>query len=98
MDDIATKRVHDDRREATVAYVASGTGLVRVALAADRVGRFELARRGAVRDVAVAGGRVVAAADDVVVDGTPTGFGAAVAAGADRDGTPLAAADGGRVA
>ncbi|MFB6301270.1 MAG: hypothetical protein ABEH78_00170 [Haloferacaceae archaeon] len=99
MDDIAEKRVHDARREATVAHVASETGLVRISVAADRVGRFELARRGAVRDVAAAGGTVVVATgEDVVVDREPTGFGPAVAVGADRDGTPLAVDDEGRIA
>lgn len=98
MDDIAAKRVHDDRREGTVAYVASEPGLVRVAVAGDRVGRFELVRSGPLRDVAVVDGAVVTAGADVLVAGEPTGFGAAVAVGGDRDGAPVAAADGGRVA
>lgn len=107
MDDIAAKRVYDDRREETVAYVASETGLVRVAVAGDQVGRFSLARREPVRDVAVveraatADGderAVVTAGADVVVDGEPTGFGAAVAVGGDAAGAILAADEAGRVA
>jgi hypothetical protein len=98
MDDIAAKRVHDDRREGAVVYVASETGLARVAVAGDRVGRFDLARSDPVSDVAVVGGNVVVAAEDVAVDGEATGFGPAVAVGADRDGALLAADEDGRVA
>lgn len=86
--------MYGDHGVRTDAYVASDTGLVRVALSADRVGRFELARRGAVRDVATADGRLVVAGETVAVDGTETDFGPATAVGTDGDGAALAAADG----
>ncbi|MFB6080946.1 MAG: hypothetical protein ABEJ81_08110 [Haloferacaceae archaeon] len=152
MDDIAEKRVYADRRAGAVAYVASESGLVWVGVAADRIGRFGLARRESVGDVAVVGRvatapgddggatapgddggatatgddggatatgddggatatgddggatatadgtAVVAAGADVLVDDEPTGFGTAVAVGADAGGAVLAADDGGRVA
>lgn len=98
MGDVAEKRVHDARREGAMAYVASGDGLVRVALAGDQVGRFGLARREAVVDVAVVDGAVVAAGEDVVVDGDATDFGAAVAVGDDGRGAVLAADAAGEVA
>ncbi|MFB6157811.1 MAG: hypothetical protein ABEJ34_08220, partial [Haloferacaceae archaeon] len=98
MGDIAEKRIHDDRREGTVAYVASDAGLVRIALAGDRVGRFGMERRGTVRDVAVVDDAAVAAGEDVLVDGEATGFGAAAAVGDDGDGAVVAAGGDGRVA
>ncbi|MFB6161418.1 MAG: hypothetical protein ABEJ61_09625 [Haloferacaceae archaeon] len=95
MPTIEEKRVYEEQAARTDAYVASDAGLVRVAVSADRVGRFTLARRGPTRDVAVADGRLVVATDEtVVVDGTATDVGPATAVGTDGAGAPLAAADG----
>ncbi len=107
--DVAEKRVFDDRTGATAVLVASDAGLAHVAVSGDVVGEFGLVHRGAVGDVAVAGGRVaVATPEDVLVGpaadastpgdewATATGFGPAAAVGWD-DGT-LLAAGGGRVA
>jgi hypothetical protein len=93
------KRIYGDKRETTVAYVASDLGLTRVAVSGDQVGRVELVRRGAVRDVAGAVGRLlVAAADDVHLgrdeEFEPTGFGRAVAVGVGADALFAADAEG----
>ena len=96
------KRIYGDKRETTVAYVASDLGLTRVAVSGDQVGRVALVHRGTVRDVAGGDGRLLAATEtDVLVGGEAgfesTGFGPAVAVGVGPDG--LFAADGdGRVA
>jgi hypothetical protein len=64
-------------------------------VSADRAGRFSLAHRGAVRDVAAADDRLVVADEaTVTVDGEATDFGPATAVGTDGDGAPVAAADG----
>jgi hypothetical protein len=92
---IEEKRVYEERAARADAFVASDAGLVRVAVSADRVGRFSLARREPVRDVAAADGRLVVATDETVaVDDEATDFGPATAVGTDGDGAPLAAADG----
>ncbi|MFB6256383.1 MAG: hypothetical protein ABEH58_06610 [Haloplanus sp.] len=98
MGDVDEKRVHDDRRDGAAAYVAADAGLVRVALAGDRIGRFGMARREPVRDVALVEGTLVAAGEDVTADGEMTGFGAAVAVGDDGRGTLVAADADGAVA
>lgn len=109
-DDIALdeKRVYGETRAETVVYVAGGMGLTRVAVAGDQVGRFELALRDPVRDVAGRDGRLLVATDEDVLVGTgeafePTGFGPAAAVGlasgdADTGPRPLAAAPDGEVA
>jgi len=96
-DDIALdeKRVYAGSRERTEAYVASDVGLTRVEVAGNRVGRFALARRGAIRDVAGGRGRLVAATAEDVLVGTgkefvTTGFGPATAVGIDGDRTVAA--------
>jgi hypothetical protein len=88
---IDEKRVFDDRADARTLYLATSVGVVRVAVAADRVGEFGVARAGRARDVALAAGRlVVATDDDVAVDGEPTGLGRALAVGVDAAGGVLA--------
>ena len=70
---IAEKRVYAGSAGRTDAYVATGTGVVRVAISGDKVGEFGLATREAARDVAVlarADGPdllAVAADDDLLV-------------------------------
>ncbi|MEF8886676.1 MAG: hypothetical protein V5A30_02635 [Haloarculaceae archaeon] len=87
-DDIALdeKRMYGDKRTETVVYVAGGMGLTRVEVAGDQVGRFELASRDPVRDVAGRDGRLlVATAEDVLVGAggefEPADFGPAAAVG-----------------
>ena len=95
------KRVYSDKREHSLAYVATGLGLVAVEMVEERVGGFSVVHRGTTRDVATADGLVVAAtAEDVVVRGAdgesfePLGFGPATAVGfADGD-LLVAGADG----
>jgi len=96
------KRRYGETRATTVAYVASETGLARVELSGDQVGRISLAATEPVRDVAGAAGRLlVAGAEDVHVgdegDLAATGFGPAVTVGATAD-RLLAAGPDGRVA
>lgn len=102
---IDEKRVYDDQGGVTEAYVASGVGLVRVKVANDIVGEFDLRKRCDARDV-TADGRTVAVAtdEDVLVssrdDGesfTATEFGPAVAVGY-ADSELLAASPDGSVA
>lgn len=50
---IEEKRVYAGSAGRTDAYVATGTGVVRVAISGDKVGGFELAARDPARDVAV---------------------------------------------
>lgn len=107
MDDIAEKRVHDDRTGATTTLVGAEAGLARVAVSGDSVGEFGLVSRDEVRDVAVADGRIAVATprdvlagarSDLAPDGdglAETGFGPADAVGFDDD---LLAAGDGRVA
>ena len=49
---IAEKRVYAGTADRTDAYVATGNGVVRVALSADKVGAFDLVSREPARDVA----------------------------------------------
>ncbi len=72
-DDISIdeKRVYAGSAGRTDAYVATGTGIVRVSLSADKVGAFDMVARGPARDVAVLprdGGA------DLVVAATPDGL------------------------
>jgi hypothetical protein len=102
MSAIEEKRMYGDRREETIAYLATGQGVATVRVSGDQVGRFGLARRGSARDVATTDGAVVVATDEDVLVGPddfePLGFGPAVAVGIDRGGDPLAAGESGRVA
>ncbi|MBP1900942.1 hypothetical protein J2744_000600 [Halorubrum trapanicum] len=54
-DDISIdeKRVYAGSAGRTDAYVATGTGIVRVSLSADKIGAFDMVARDAARDVAV---------------------------------------------
>lgn len=67
---IDEKRVYGAKTGATVAYVASAAGLVRVRCSGDRVGEFGLAWRGDCRDAAVRpadeGGGAIEADHDAV--------------------------------
>lgn len=100
MGEMAEDRIYADRRGKTDVYVGSPLGLTLVAVSDDRVGRFRLLRRGAVRDVATGSGAVVIATDEDVYRSTndgesfeATGFGSAVAVGA-GDGLIAAGPDG----
>lgn len=89
MSTIQEKRVYADQETPSAVYVASEQGLVVARLSGDIVGEFSLARRGACRDVAAAGGALAVASEDgvlVAADGRAasleaTGFGEAVAVG-----------------
>jgi hypothetical protein len=97
------KRVYEDTREETAAYVASDMGLTRVEIAGDQIGRFSLVLSDPATSVAGDDGTlVVATREDVLVgtgggDFVETGFGEAVLVGVD-DGTPLAVSQEGTVA
>lgn len=100
MSSIDEKRVYDEKRGATEVFVATGTGLARVEVSDDLVGRFGLVERCTARDVAAFGDGVAVATDGDVLVGretlSGTGFGPAAAVGtADGD---LVAAGEGRVA
>jgi hypothetical protein len=109
MDELAGKRVFDDRTGASTLLVGAALGLVRVSVADDRVGEFGVVEDCSPADIAVAtdpgpSGRchfVVATDEDVLLgelDGLePSGFGPAVAVTV-HDGRPLAAGPGGRLA
>ncbi|MFB6140901.1 MAG: hypothetical protein ABEJ26_10750 [Halosimplex sp.] len=102
MSAIEEKRMYGDRREETVAYLATGQGVATVRVSGDQVGRFGLAHRTTARDVATTEGAVAVATDEDVLlgpdDFEPLGFGPAVAVGTDRGGDVLAADEAGRVA
>ncbi|QPV64832.1 hypothetical protein I7X12_09605 [Halosimplex litoreum] len=102
MSAIEEKRMYGDRREETVAYLATGQGVATVRVSGDRVGRFGLAHRTDARDVATTEGAVVVATDEAVLVGPEEfeslGFGSAVAVGTDREGAVVAADESGRVA
>ncbi|ELZ57665.1 MULTISPECIES: HVO_0234 family beta-propeller protein [Halorubrum] len=72
-DDISIdeKRVYAGSAGRTDAYVATGTGIVRVSLSADKVGAFDMVDRDAARDVAVLarGGPT-----DLIAAATPDGL------------------------
>lgn len=90
------KRVYGEKTGGTELYVASSLGVAVVSVSADLVGEFTLARRCTARDVAAGPDRLAVATDqDVLVSEeggyTETGFGPAVAVGA--DGGRLLAAD-----
>lgn len=100
-DDIALdeKRVYGGKRSETTVYVAGGLGLTRVAVAGDQVGRFELASREPVRDIAGREGRLLVGTPEDVLVGTeegfePTGFGPAAAVGLDETRPTAASPDG----
>lgn len=94
--------MYGDRREETVAYLATGQGVATVRVSGDQVGRFGLAHRADARDVTTVDGAVVVATDEAVLVGPeefePLEFGPAVAVGTDREGDVLAADESGRVA
>lgn len=97
MSTIEEKRVYDERAGDTTVYLATGTGVVSVSVAEDRVGTFGIERRCDARDLAVVDGRLTVATDeDLLVGDEPTDFGPAVAVGgADA---PIAVGPEGRVA
>ncbi|QLH80694.1 HVO_0234 family beta-propeller protein [Halosimplex pelagicum] len=102
MSAIEEKRMYGDRREETVAYLATAQGVATVRVSGDQVGRFGLAHRTDARDVATVDGAVVVATDEDALVGPeefePLGFGPAVAVGTDRGDDVLAADESGRVA
>ena len=102
-DDIALseKRMYDERRTATRAYVGSSMGVTSVDASDDQIGRFGLEHRCTVRDIAGGGGRLLVATDDDVLVGSddgfePADFGPAVTVGVGEE--LLAAGPDGRVA
>jgi len=102
-DDIALdeKRIYEERRAETTAFVACEMGVARVSLSDDQIGRFGLEHRCSARDIAGRDGRLAVATDEDVLVGadgafTPTDFGPAVAVGVGD--TVVAADETGRVA
>ncbi len=104
-DDISLeeKRVYEDTRAETAAFIASDMGLTRVEIAGDQIGRFGLVVEDPATSVAGDGGTlVVGTTEDVLVGSgddefVETGFGEATVVGID-DGTPLAVGPDGTVA
>ena len=94
--------MYGDRREETVAYVATGQGVATVRISGDQVGRFGLAHRCQARDVVTTDGAVVVATDEDVLVGPDSfeglEFGPATAVGLDGSDGVLAADEHGRVA
>jgi hypothetical protein len=70
MGEMEEKRVYDDRRRVTVAYLATGQGVATVRVASDRVGQFGLTHRCEARDVASTEGRVYVATPEGVLAAT----------------------------
>jgi hypothetical protein len=102
MSDITEKRVHDDDAGATEVVVAAGIGIVSVSVSGGHIGRFGVAHRCTPRDVAGGEGVLTVATEEGVLrrEGeafVATGFGPAVAVGV-REGSILAAGEGGRIA
>ena len=87
-DDISIdeKRVYAGSAGRTDAYVATGTGVVRVSLSADKVGAFDMVARDPARDVAVRARDEGTA--DLVVAATPDGLSVA-AVGDDPEFAPV---------
>jgi hypothetical protein len=84
MSSIDEKRVHGTNTDAAALFVACDIGLVRVAVAGERVGKIELTERRTARDLAIANGRMAVATDEDVLAGESpeaTGFGPATAVG-----------------
>lgn len=101
MDDIAEKRVFDDRTGERATLVAAADGLVRLSVSDGRVGEFTLVDGRPATDVASEPGEhalLVGTDRDVLVGTTlvETGFGPAVAVGFGE--APLAAGPDGRLA
>lgn len=97
------RRLFGERAAGSVAFVASGMGLVRVDVAGDRVGAFTLAERCTATSIAADGGRVTVGTEtDVLVRDPSTSafvaadFGPAAAVGVDGE-RVLAAGPDGRV-
>lgn len=96
MSDLAEDRVYSDDTDDDTAFLATGAGVARVAVANGRVGRFDLPHRCDATDVAAAPGPdgplvAVATDEDVLVhhggvgdEWVPTGFGVASAVGLDH--------------
>ena len=103
-DDIALdeKRIYEERRAETRAYVACELGVATVAVSDDQIGRFGLEHQCTARDVAGADGQLAVATDEDVLVGdgdgefVATDFGPAAAVG--LDGTVVAASPEGTVA
>jgi len=113
-DDISIdeKRVYAGSAGRTDAYVATGTGIVRVSLSADKVGAFDMVARDPARDVAVLargdGSDLVAAAtpdglsvapvgDDPAFESVDEDPAVAVSAAGGRDGALLVAREDGAI-
>ena len=94
MPSVEEKRVYDASDGGREVVAATGLGVVRVSVSADLIGEFGVDHRCVARDVAVADGRVFAAADDVYCDGEPTAHGPAVGVGVDRGSVIAVAPDG----
>ena len=96
------KRVYGDKREEQSVFVASDTGVTRVEVAGDRIGRFSLEHDEPATSIAGADGQLAVGTESDVLVGTgegfaATNFGEAAVVGID-DGTPLAVAPDGTVA
>lgn len=68
------KRIYEERRAETRAYVACGMGVATVAVSDDQIGRFGLERQCTARDVAGGDGRLAVATDEDVLIGSDGGF------------------------
>lgn len=89
MSSIDEKRVYGADTDATALFVASNTGVARVAVAGERIGEVALVRNCRARDLAVSEDRLAIATDEDVLVTTgesfePTEFGPAMAVGFDE--------------
>jgi hypothetical protein len=96
MSSIEEKRVYADKIDETTVYLASELGVVRVSVSGDQIGEFGIEYRGTARDLAWIGELVVATDEEVLIDGSSTEFGPAVAVGGNEE--PIAVSPDGRVA
>ncbi|MFB6194411.1 MAG: hypothetical protein ABEI75_05035 [Halobaculum sp.] len=94
MPSIEEKRVYEADDGGREAVAATGIGVVRVAVSDDLIGEFGVQFRCRARDVAVADGRTLAAAEDVFCDGDATDHGPAVAVTLSASHVVAAAPDG----
>ncbi|MDL5363014.1 hypothetical protein [Halalkalicoccus sp. NIPERK01] len=96
MSSIEEKRVYAGKTGERSVYLASDLGVVRASVSGDMIGEFGIEHRCRARDLAWVDGLAVATAEDVLLDGDPTGFGPALVVGGVEE--PVAVSPEGRVA
>jgi len=73
--EMAEDRIYAHETRGVEAYVAAGVGVVVVSVSGNRVGRFQMDRRGPARDLAASADGLAVATDDDVLIGSPASAG-----------------------